>query len=162
MAVHDQSLAMRRRSGGLAGDDALRLPPEPRDSERNRVARPQEDRRLLTEAHARRRARGDDVPRLEDHELRDVGDEGFCAENHGRGRAALHALAVDVQPHVELLRVLDLVGRDQPRPQWAEGRAALALHPLARALDLERTLGDVVAYAVAGDVLERLGLAHIA
>src|SRR5208337_2594623 len=78
MAVHDQSLAMRRRSGGLAGDDALRLPPEPRDSERNRVARPQEDRRLLTEAHARRRARGDDVPRLEDHELRDVGDEGFA------------------------------------------------------------------------------------
>ncbi len=37
----------------------------------------------------------------------------------------------------------------------------LALGPLAAALDLEEALGDVVADAVAGDMLQRIGFGHI-
>ena len=38
-------------------------------------------------------------------ELRDVGDERLDPEHHRRGRAGLHALAADVEPHVERLNV---------------------------------------------------------
>jgi hypothetical protein len=61
-----------------------------------------------------------------------------------------------------VLRVLDLVGRDHPRPDRAEGVAALALVPGAAALELVLALGDVVDDAVAGDVLERVGLVDVA
>ena len=67
------------------------------------------------------------------------------------------ALAVDVEPHVEVLHVLDLVGRDHPGPERAERVAALALAPLRRALlQLELALRHVVDQAVAGDVLQRV------
>ena len=54
------------------------------------------------------------------------------AEDHRARVAVLHALAVDVQPHVEVLRFGDLVGRHEPRADRAEGVAALALVPLRR------------------------------
>ena len=80
-------------------------------------------------------------------------------EDHGRGVAALALLAVDVEPHVELLRVLDLVLGDEPGAERAEGLAALALGPLPGALDLKDALGDVVGEAIAGDDVERVVLA---
>jgi hypothetical protein len=44
--------------------------------------------------------------------------------------AGLLALAVDVQPHAQVLAVADLVRGDQPGADRAEGVAALALVPL--------------------------------
>ena len=52
------------------------------------------------------------------------------AEDHRPRVAGLPALAVDVEPHVEVLQVLDLVGGDEPRADRAERVAALALAPL--------------------------------
>ena len=95
--------------------------------------------------------------------MRGVGDQRADVENHRRGRAALHALAIDVEPHSKLLRIGDFVGGDQPRPEGTEGRAALALDPLAAAaLELIGAFGDVVADAVPSDVVQRIALADIA
>ncbi len=85
------------------------------------------------------------------------------AEDHGAGVAALALLTVDVEPHVEVLHVLDLVLGDEPRPDRPEGLAAFALVPLAAgALDLEGALGDVVRHEIAGDGVLRLGAVEIA
>src|SRR4029077_2166741 len=139
----------------------LLLLAEPVDAERHHVAGLQERRRLHAEAYARRRAGDDDVARLHDEILRAAPHDVAAVEDHGRGVAALAFLAVDVEPHGELLRVLDLVLGDEPRAERAEGLAALALGPLAGALDLEHALGDVVGEAIAGDDVERLVLAQV-
>ena len=55
----------------------------------------------------------------------------------------------------------DLVLGHQPGADRAEGVAALALGPLAVALGLEGALGDVVGDAVAGDVVQRVGLRDV-
>jgi hypothetical protein len=87
--------------------------------------------------------------------LRDIADDVGAAEDHVGGGGILHALAVEFQPEAQRLRVGDFVARHQPGAERAEAVAALALVPLAAALDLEGALGDVVEAAVAGDVLQR-------
>lgn len=149
-------------AASLPGDHLLLLLAQSLDAERHDIAGLQELRRLHAEAHARRRACGDDITGFEHHELRDIGDDGFHIEDHGLGGARLHTHAVDVEPHVELLHVLDLVGGDKPGTERAEGFATLALHPLAAALDLILALGDVIAEAEAGNHRHRVFLRHIA
>src|SRR5579862_2833399 len=113
----------------------LLLLTQPIDAERDHVAGFQKFRlRLHAEADAWRRAGDDDVARLHDEILRAAPDDVAAVEDHGRGVAALALLAVDVEPHGELLRVLDLVLGDEPRAERAEGLAALAFGPLAGAL----------------------------
>src|SRR5215475_4504342 len=134
----------------------LLLLAEAGDAEANHVAGLEELRRLHAEAHAGRRAGDDHVAGLHDEELRAVPDQMRDAEDHGAGRAFLARLSVHREPHVELLRVLDLVLGDEPWPERAEGLAALALGPLARALDLKFALAHVVGEAIAGDRVHRI------
>src|SRR5262249_62104943 len=94
--------------------------------------------------------------------LRAAPYETPLVEYHGADIAALALFAVDVEPHVQALRVPDLVLGDQPRAEWAEGFAALALDPLAAALELEDALGHVVGQAIAGDHVQRLVLRQVA
>ncbi len=138
--------------------------PKPLDPQSHHVAFLEEHRRRLhAQPHARRRAGDDDVARLHDEELRAVPDQMLGAEDHGARVAALALLAVDVEPHVEVLHVLDLVARHQPRPDRPEGLAAFALVPLAAgARDLEVALGDVVRHEIAGDGVLRFRLVEIA
>src|SRR5205823_4996901 len=110
----------------------LALLAQPIDAERDHVAGVQEFRLgLHAEADARRRAGDDHVARLEREILRAAPDDVPAVEDHGVGVAALALLAVDVEPHVEVLRILDLVLGDEPGPERAEGLAALALGPLS-------------------------------
>ena len=67
------------------------------------------------------------------------------------GGAVLAELVVDPQAQAERLRVGDLVGGDQPGAERVERLAALALVPLAAAVELELALGHVVGDGVAGD-----------
>src|SRR5690348_18239306 len=116
-------------------DDLLALLAKSLDAERDDVAGLEPDRiGFHAERDAGRRAGGDDVARLHHEELRAVPDDVLDAEDHRLGVAALALLAVHVEPHVELLHVLDLVLGDEPRSDRAEGLAALALGPLAAAL----------------------------
>ena len=83
------------------------------------------------------------------------------AIDHGGGGAVLIALAIDLQPHRQVLRVRHLVARGEPWADGAEGVARLALGPLALVLDLELALGDVVGDAVARDMIQRVRLRHV-
>ena len=55
------------------------------------VAGPQEHRRVLAHANARRRAGGNDVAGLQAHEMADIADEPRHAEDHVLGHAILIA-----------------------------------------------------------------------
>src|SRR5258707_9594260 len=125
------------------------------DPELHHIARLQELRRLHAEADAGRRAGDDHVAGLHDEELRAVPDDVGGAEDHRLGVALLARLAVHREPHVEPLRVRNLVLGDEPRTDRAERLAALALGPLAGALDLELALRYIVGQAIAGDGVER-------
>src|SRR5262249_33559932 len=144
---------LRRRSPGhppglllwnsiLAGDDLLALFAQALDAERDDIAGLQIFRlRLHAEPDARRRAGDDDVARQQHKELRQIPDDVIAVEDHRAGVTALAFLAVDVEPHIEIVDVLDLVLGDEPRADRAEGSAAFALAPLAAAaLDLEAAL----------------------
>ena len=84
------------------------------------------------------------------------------AEDHRLGRAVLVAVAVDFEPHLEVLRVGDFVAGDQPGADRAEGVGRLALGPLAAALGLEVALAEVVDDAIAGDMVEGVLLVDVA
>src|SRR5262245_15486060 len=141
----------------------LALLAEPVDPERDHVAGLEEFRlRLHAEPHPRRRAGDDDVARLQYEELRAVPDEMAAIEDHRIGVAALALLAVDVEPHVEALRILDLVLGDQPGAERPERLAALAFDPLSGPLDLEHALGHVIGQTVPGHHVERLVLRQVA
>ena len=51
----------------------------------------------------------------------DVAHQRGDAEDHGVGVAVLIALAVDLEPHRQVLQIRDLVGGHQPRPDGGEG-----------------------------------------
>jgi hypothetical protein len=85
----------------LEGHHFLALLAQALDAQRHDVALLQEQRRLHAHADAGRRAGGDDVAGQQRHELAHVAHHLGGAEDHGLGVAGLHALAVDVQPHVE-------------------------------------------------------------
>src|SRR6185437_3444894 len=116
---------------------------------------------LAAHSYSRRGARRDDVARLQRHELADVAHDRGNRKDHGARVARLHALAVDVQPHIEVLHVADLVASHEPGTHGAEGVAALALVPGAAALRLVFPLGEVVDDAIPGDVLQGVTLLHI-
>jgi hypothetical protein len=64
----------------------------------------------------------------------------LATEDHGARVAALAFLAVDIEPRVQVLRILDFILGDEPRPDRPEDFATLALVPLAAAaLDLEQS-----------------------
>ena len=52
------------------------------------------------------------------------------AKDHGSGVAILHPLAVDIQCHVQILRIGNFITGDQPRPRWAKGVTGFSFGPL--------------------------------
>src|SRR6185295_9473290 len=153
------SVSLRPHFLRLLADLALRA--QAVDREIHHVAFFEVDRvRLLAEADAGRRARRDDVARLEHHELAQVPDEMLHVEDHRLGVAGLAADAVHVEREAEHLGVGNLVGRDQPRAERIERLASLALVPGAALLELELALRDVVRDAVSGDDRQRQVLAR--
>src|SRR5574341_280973 len=133
---------------------ALALLAQALDAQAHRLPRHQVLGRLLAQAHTGRRAGSDHVAGLQAHEAAQVAHELLHAEPHGAGVAVLEAVAIDLKPQVEVLRVGHVVGRHKPGADRAEGVAALALVPLAAALELVLALRHVVHHAVAGHVLQ--------
>src|SRR6185312_17428901 len=117
---------------------------------------------LVAHADTGRSARGDDVSRLERHEVTDIAHDPGDRKDHGTGVAGLHPLAIHLEPHVEALHIVHLVTGHQPGTHRPKGVAALALVPRAAALELIFPLRKIIDHAVAGDVLERVALIHIA
>src|SRR5262249_7431080 len=145
---------------GRGLDDALALLAKSLDAERHHVARLEIFRLgLHAHRHARRRAGDDHVARLHDKILRAAPDDVPAVKNHGAGVPALAFLAVHVEPHVEILRVLDLVLGNEPWSERAKRLATLTFGPLPRPLDLKDALRNIVGKAVARDDVESLLLA---
>src|SRR5665213_1334742 len=99
------------------------------DAEFDHVADVQIAWRLHPHADSRRGAGRDDIAGFEDDEAADVAHQGGAIEYHRRRVPGLHSLAIDVQPHLQILDIANLIARDEPRPDRAEGFAALALVP---------------------------------
>src|SRR4249919_119434 len=128
--------SLRRARRGLSArlDDLLLLGAEAVDAELDDVADVEKLRLgLHAERHPRRRAGDDDIAGLHDEILRAPPDDFGDAEDHGLGVAVLAILAVDLEPDLEVLRVLELVLGDDPGADRPERLAALALGPLAGA-----------------------------
>src|SRR5207253_8656543 len=124
----------------VIGAHALPRGAEPVDAELDLVAGREVARRAVPQPDARRGARGEDVAGQERHELTDVADEGRHVEDQLAGGAALLGLTVHLEPELEIVHVAKLGGRGEKRAQGCERVAALALLPLAAALELERPL----------------------
>ena len=96
------------------------------------------NRRLHAHADARRRSGRDHISRIKLHELRNIGDNMRRAEHHRLCVAVLHAFAIEIEIHVQILHILNLIGCHEPWADRAEGWRTFALHPLATALRLKR------------------------
>src|SRR5690606_5540488 len=72
------------------------------------------------------------------------------------------ALAINFEPHLEVLRIGNFVPGYEPGADRTEGVAAFALVPLPAAFGLKMALADVVANAIAGDIVHRVGLIDVA
>ena len=118
--------------------------------------------RVEAEADARGSAGADHVAGQERHEPAQVAHQRRHVEDHLVGVAALPLLAVDGEPEGELLRVGDLVRCREERAERREGVLALALRPLAAALELVLALRVVVVEGVAGHVRGGVLARHVA
>src|SRR5580693_2105076 len=151
-----------REAAGAAGDlsveghQTLVLLAQTLDRQPHAVARFEELRRLHAETDTRRRAGRDDVAGQQGHEMADIADDVVDPEDQIGGIAVLYPPAVDLGPQPELARIGHLIGGDDPRTDRGESVGALALGPLAAALDLKFALGNIVHDAVAGDVFVRI------
>src|SRR5262249_12662663 len=134
-------------------DDFLPLLTELVDAKRHHIARFEKHRRRLhAKADAGRGAGDDNVAGLHHEELRAIPNQVLAAEDHGPGVSPLPFLAVEVEPHVQILRILDFVLGDEPWPNRSKGLAAFALVPLATAsLDLKDAFGHIVAEEITRD-----------
>src|SRR5262249_36190405 len=144
-------LAGRRRAVRFSGPTLLRrhhlrlLLAQSVDAEADDVAGLQPLRIVLHAVRDAGRCAGDDhVAGIHDEELRAIPDDMRSPEDHRPRRAVLARLAVDGEPQLQVLWILDLVLGDEPGAERTEILAALALDPLAGALDLEHALGNVV------------------
>src|SRR5687767_5859599 len=73
---------LSRESSALVGFHDLALLAELVDAEAHDVTRTQIDRRLLSEPHARGRAGGNHIARMQAHHGAEIADDGRNAENH--------------------------------------------------------------------------------
>src|SRR5438128_1629325 len=112
--------------------------------------------------HARRRARRDEHTGRERRHAREKTDVLAQAADHVAGVRAHRGLAVLFDADREVLRIVDLVARDDPGPQAREGVEALADVPgVLPAAAPGIALAEVPANGVTENVIERLVLAHL-
>src|SRR5579871_1219638 len=130
----------------------LLLLPKPIDSQPHHISRPQIHRRLLSEPDSRRRARRNNVARLQTHEPAQITHQMRHAENHRLRRSVLITLSIHFQPQMQILRIRNFVVRHEPRPNRPKRVGTLSLHPLPRAFQLKRALRQIIHHAVSRHV----------
>jgi hypothetical protein len=59
----------------------------------------------------------------------------------------LHHLTIHLEPQVEVLRILDLVSRDEPGTDRRKAVGAFPFDPLPFSFQLKSTLADIIVYA---------------
>src|SRR5580698_4749233 len=105
------------------GDDLLPLLAEFFDAQMHLIAGLQENGgRLLAEAHSRRSSGDEQVARVKSHELAYIGNQLPHGKNHALGIAGLHAPTIQIQEHLEILRISDFLRRHEPGTHREIGR----------------------------------------
>src|SRR5207302_561807 len=118
---------------------------KPLDLNLDHIPRSQENGRLARHADAGRRARENQIPRLERENLRKIADYRADREYHLSSVAVLHYFAVKAQADREFVRIRNLVRRHERGPGWGKRVESLAGHPLlAVFLELPIACRDVV------------------
>src|SRR5579859_2312739 len=125
-----RSRAARRRL--LLVCDGVAQQPDAVDLDLDDVARLHPQRRGSAGADAARRARHDDVARLEPREFRAILDLARDIENHLADGRVLHDLAVETGLQPQRAEIAGLVRRHQPRTECAGIRKILARRELMR------------------------------
>src|SRR5262245_58912142 len=113
-------------------------------------------------AHARGRARGDQRTGRKRGHAGEEADVLAQGADHVAGVRAHRELAVLLDPDRQVLRIVDLVARHDPRPEASEGVEALAdVAGVVPAASPRVALAEVPEDRVADNVLERLLLAVV-
>ncbi len=107
---------------------------------------------LRAATDAGRRAGEDHVTGQQRQDGGQCGDQARHTEHHVGGAARLHHLTVDAAAEFQVVRVGDLVRRDQARAHGAEARERLAERELPAAAPLHDALGQVLADGESGNV----------
>src|SRR5580698_5025669 len=141
-----------RRPLSRLGRNHLVLSPKAGYAQLKPISRTQVKRWLSAKTHARRRTGGNYVARSQAHEPADIADQAGNSENHSSRIPALAALTIYVKPQIKILRIGHFVGRNQPGADRTESIGALAFDPLAGAFQLKSAFGEIIDYAISGDV----------
>src|SRR6516164_3197305 len=99
----------------------------------------QVNRRLLAHSHTRRRTGGNDVAGIQSHELRNVMNKIAETENHSPTGSVLVAVPINLQPHLQILRIRNLITSDQPGTDRTKRVRRFSFDPLTAAFQLEHT-----------------------
>jgi len=91
----------------------------------------------MAHADSRRGSRGNDVSGMKTHEPAHITDQVRDTEHHRGGRGVLIAVAINLEPEMQILWIRYFVRGYHPRTNRAKRIRALALHPLPRALELK-------------------------
>src|SRR6266540_3231899 len=117
---------MRWSMSAFAADVAVADGADAGDPALDRLAWLQEAGRLAGEADTSRRAGEDDVARQQRHDGRQLGYQAGDVEDQVAGAGVLHRLSVDGAAQRQVVGIVELVGRDQPRADRAVARVRLA------------------------------------
>src|SRR5690349_5613663 len=90
------------------------------DPQLDDVPRMEEARGRVAHRHSCRRAGRDDVAREQRHELADVADQEWNAEDEVACRTVLLPLSVDREPHRQIVHVADFVWCSDKRTERRE------------------------------------------
>src|ERR1700722_1419440 len=106
---------------------------------------------LVTHADARRRAGDQQVAGIQRHKPTHISNQLPHSENHSLRIAGLHASTVEVQEHLEILRITDFIRGNEPGSNRSKCVATLALVPLSAVLQLKRAFRHIIGKHIAGD-----------
>src|SRR5471032_3325533 len=144
-------------SGSLVDDIDVQSP-DAGDLDLDLVAALHPEWRLAPKAHTIRRARGNNVARLEPSDGRKILDDGGDVEDHVVGRVVLHHGTVEPRRELERLRIGNDVARHHPGAERAGRREVLARRD--RVL-LEIAHARIEEAGVARDHIERPRARHV-
>src|SRR4051794_3410863 len=135
-------------------DNPLPLLPELLDPKSHHIAGLQKTRRFHSHADPRRGAGRDDIAGQKRHALAQIAHELRAIEDHRACAAALHALAVHIEPHVKVVHVAHFIFGHEVWAHRTKGIEALALIPLPAALKLIVPLRYVINNTITRDIVQ--------
>ncbi len=122
------------------------------DLDGHRLIRQQPSLRIPAKTNSRRSSGTDDIPGLQWDDARNMCNQVWDLEDQIACICRLHNFVVQSKTDVQLVRILDVVSRDDPWPYRRKGRKTLSKCPL-RGRKLDFTCTHIIHNRVTEDVL---------